>query len=61
VDQAAPGQVRDHPVFHPLGRVAERVGVGLAEQVLGDGPIVGAAEPLGSGPDGARDQPRSAG
>jgi hypothetical protein len=49
-------QVRDRndPVFDPLGRVAERVADGLAEQVLGDGPVVGAGEPLGSGPDRGR-------
>jgi len=43
-DQGASGQVRDDPVFHLLGRVAERVADGLAEQVLGDGPVVDGAK-----------------
>jgi len=51
------GEVGDDPVFDPLGRVAERVADGLAEQALGDGPVVGAGEPLGSGPDGRRPAP----
>ena len=60
VDQGASGQVRDDPVFHPPARLTERVAEGLAEQVLGDSPVVGAGEPLGSGLT-AGDQPRSAG
>ena len=59
-DQGASGQVCDDAAFHPPGRIAERVADGLAEQVLGDGPVVGAGEPLGCGPT-AGDQPRSAG
>ena len=59
VDQGASGQVRDDPVFDPLGRVAERVADGLVEQVLGDGPVVGAGEAGGSGLT-AGDQLRSA-
>jgi hypothetical protein len=35
----------------------ERVADGLAEQALGDGPVVGAGEPLGSGPDGGGPAP----
>jgi hypothetical protein len=59
VDQGASGQVRDRdePVFHALGRVAERVADGLTEQVVGDGPVVGAGEAGGSWLDGGRPAP----
>jgi hypothetical protein len=53
----ASGQVRDDPVFHPLGRGAERVADRFAEQVLGDGAVVDGGESLGSGPDGGGPAP----
>jgi hypothetical protein len=57
VEQSASWQVWDDPVFHPVSRVPERVADGLAEQFLGDLPVVIAGEPLGAGPDGRRPAP----
>jgi hypothetical protein len=44
---AASGTVRiGQPLFHPISRVAD----GLAEHVLGDGPVVGAVSRRAPGP-----------